>query len=811
MTAALMQKVVHDPIGVVVEVVLAVEPTLDQVAVHDVVSAVAGGRAKQRRLAGWLLDNSSVLDTGVSPAPVAVGTLMIALRRAGATKVQWPRCAGCRRELRSLRRQGEDWFCGRCMPGLPCHVCGRRGVASNTNRLGQRVCRRCCPSEDDSVQALFTLVATADPGLGRDVVAAAVRAAAPGPGPLDRLVGAISDRPDLLTGNGAHAPMPSVLRLINLLCDAGAAAIVRPACPRCHRVVALSARRDGVWLCRNCVARSKKQPCARCGADREPATRDEQGRPLCAYCLSNDPANQEACIQCGRRRQVAVRGPDGPLCQRCKPRTVHVCAVCGRSAPCTISRATGQPWCRACAQHWGRCIGCGEVRVIRGGTREEPLCALCTSPEPELWCACPVCGTVEKMWGGPCARCQVEQRVRALLGDDAGTIRPHFRRLHQSLVEHDRPASVLDWLNRGATASLLRRIVADADPPTHAVLDELGESIAVRQLRSVLVAAEVLPPRDELMTVTERWVRASIAARPQLEQKVLHRYVVWHLLRRLRGRTAGSDTSRGQATSIRTRLRGAIVVFDWLSANGLTLQTCRQGDLDSWLASGSVRYRDRIGPFVRWAASQRLCSLELADSGWSGPAGSMDGERRWAQARRLLHDHTIRPDDRLAGLLVVLYAQSPFTISRLRAERVEATAQRVRIRLGREPIVLPPPLDGIARQALASRQTSKRAIGAGKASLWLFPGERAGQPMSAGHLADRLRLVGVEPKPDRQTAMFGLAAEVPAALLSRLLGISTDVAVTWQRAAAGSWLGYAAAVGRRSTPAHTTATGHGGP
>jgi hypothetical protein len=84
--------------------------------------------------------------------------------------------------------------------------------------------------------------------------------------------------------------------------------------------------------------------------------------------------------------------------------------------------------------------------------------------------------------------------------------------------------------------------------------------------------------------------------------------------------------------------------------------------------------------------------------------------------------------------------------------------------------------------------------------------------MSAGHLADRLRLVGVAPKPDHETAMFQLAAEIPAAVLARLLGVTVDVAAAWQRAAAGSWLGYAAAVGRRTTTAaHTTATDHGGP
>jgi hypothetical protein len=40
---------------------------------------------------------------------------------------------------------------------------------------------------------------------------------------------------------------------------------------------------------------------------------------------------------------------------------------------------------------------------------------------------------------------------------------------------------------------------------------------------------------------------------------------------------------------------------------------------------------------------------------------------------------------------------------------------------------------------------------------------------------------------DRSTALFQLAAEVPAAILARTLGIHTDVAVTWQRQSAGDW------------------------
>jgi hypothetical protein len=51
--------------------------------------------------------------------------------------------------------------------------------------------------------------------------------------------------------------------------------------------------------------------------------------------------------------------------------------------------------------------------------------------------------------------------------------------------------------------------------------------------------------------------------------------------------------------------------------------------------------------------------------------------------------------------------------------------------------------------------------------------------------------------PAGRTALFQLAAEIPAAILARTLAISIDSAVTWQRHAAGDWITYAADVSRR--------------
>jgi hypothetical protein len=204
---------------------------------------------------------------------------------------------------------------------------------------------------------------------------------------------------------------------------------------------------------------------------------------------------------------------------------------------------------------------------------------------------------------------------------------------------------------------------------------------------------------------------------------------------------------------------------------------------------------------VRWAQRNRLTSLEFPATRWQGPARTIDTEARWAQARWLLHDHAINPADRVAGLLVLLYAQTPAAVSRLALEHVEITARAVHLRLGREPIALPEPLAGLVA-GLVARRSGHAALGDQGTSPWLFPGGRPGQPISAYQLAERMRRLGLRPAQSRTTALFGLATELPAAVLARLLGIHIKVAVAWQQASAGDWTSYAADYSRRTpTPA----------
>jgi len=371
---------------------------------------------------------------------------------------------------------------------------------------------------------------------------------------------------------------------------------------------------------------------------------------------------------------------------------------------------------------------------------------------------------------------------------------------------------VLAWLNKDIASALLSQLAASNQALTHASLDELPDSKPLQHLRSILVATAALPPRDEHLARLERWITATIAERDDPEQRaLLHRYAVWHMLHRLRRRTNGKPTTHGQAVGIQQHLRGAITLLDWLTAHSLELATARQPDLDAWLTGQHATHRREVGHFVRWANSQKLTSLEYAATKWDGPSGALDSEARWDQARRLLHDDSINPEDRLAGLLVLLYAQWPAAISRLTLDHIHTDEQHVRLRLGREPIVLPDPLADLVRHLVTSRH-GHATLGDQGTSRWLFPGGRPGQPISAEQLTERLRRIGLRSGQARSTALFGLATELTAAMLARLLGIHISVAAAWQRASSGDWTNYAADYSRRSSNSKQVDDDHrGGP
>ncbi|MGW6922089.1 hypothetical protein ACWGA9_12545 [Streptomyces sp. NPDC054950] len=205
----------------------------------------------------------------------------------------------------------------------------------------------------------------------------------------------------------------------------------------------------------------------------------------------------------------------------------------------------------------------------------------------------------------------------------------------------------------------------------------------------------------------------------------------------------------------------------------------------------AFRYRDETGHFVRHSVQNRHAhGLTCGTVRWTGPQGAIDGEKRWADARRLLNDDRLPTTDRVAGLLLILYAPKISIISQLTAQDVGITGESVAITFGTSAVILPEPLDALVREHLTAPR-GKAKIGTADDTLNRASAQRQ-------QVGLRLHKIGIRPQRDRSTALFTLAAALPAAILARMLGVHIQVAVQWQKASAGDWAAYAADVSRRA-------------
>ncbi|MEU0394926.1 hypothetical protein ABZ208_19530 [Streptomyces sp. NPDC006208] len=238
--------------------------------------------------------------------------------------------------------------------------------------------------------------------------------------------------------------------------------------------------------------------------------------------------------------------------------------------------------------------------------------------------------------------------------------------------------------------------------------------------------------------------------------------------------------------------------MNWLPQQRRTLATCTQGDVDTFLLRTGVRPKESAA-FIRWAVTHHhATAIAPPPQIQRGPSGPFDEDRRWADARRLLHDETLSPADRVASLVILLYAQQLETVIRLKADQVTEEGGKVLLHLGTSPVLLAPPLDQVMRDLLATRR-GRSIIGAPADCVWLFPGNRPGHHIGESGMRKRLAKIGVRPRAGRNAALFALAQEVPAAILARELGLTIDVAVYWQRLSAGDWMAYAAGLRSRTS------------
>jgi hypothetical protein len=673
-------------------------------------------------------------------------------------------------------------------------------------------------------------VASLGPGLDQARLREVIEQSVPQPFQQHQVLWELDRNPRLLTGEGGHGS-PRINVLIHALLAAGAACIVAPDCPACGRTVRLSHRRGEQRCCRRCYDQDQLQVCSRCQQAAAVTSRTAAGEPVCAGCFRQDPANHEQCASCGRIA-LTVRRDDGQAwCRRCYRAPLATCSVCGRDKACHLTpagtrrcehcsrrmrhvpcgrcghdravwtrTADGQPLCGSCSRQRVPCSACGSTRTVAARIPEGPLCSTCYRKHPASFQPCTECGTTEHLYHhGLCTRCASRQHLLSLLADGQGGFRPHAEAIYQLLAAGD-PAWLMAWLTSGSDArNILAEISQASGPPGHAGLDRHLPSRAAHHLRKVLVAGGILPDRDERLAGLERWaVQKTSQVEDPAERRILRSFVTWHHLRRLRGESRRQHITAEQSDYVHNEVRAAIKLITWLRDNGTSLADCTQRDIDTWLTSGpGTNYHARA--FLLWASRRgHTRDLDIPQHPRREVLTQIEDDERWALVRALLHDDTHAIEDRVAGLLVLLYGQPLARIARLTRDQITRSPQQVQLLLGTVPLDLPEPLGELARQLL-DRTHGRAAIGRAGDQPWAFPGGAPGHPLSTAQLKVRLARLGIHGRSGRNTALMDLAAKVPPVALARLLGINISTAGAWADRAGGSSAAYAAQVSRRGS------------
>ena len=394
------------------------------------------------------------------------------------------------------------------------------------------------------------------------------------------------------------------------------------------------------------------------------------------------------------------------------------------------------------------------------------------------------------MLGGRlCERCTLTDRLRSLLDDGTGRIHPPLIPLFDQLRTMPKPVLALGWIQSAQPNTMLRDLAAGRLTLTHEAFQHLPNWRSAAYLRDLLMQSGVLPLKDRQLLLFERWLETHLGAvADPVHAKLLHRFATWHQLRKLRAKAAKAPLGDSTTREAHEQQIQALAFLTWLNHRGTAVNDTRQGDLDAW-QSENYFTRRASHAFLTWCMNTGSMPVLTIHSRQAERQAPMSQHHRIRAIQRLLTEESIPLHARVAGLLVLLYAQPATRIVRLRISDIIVNDGTTTICFGDPPTPVPEPVARLLQGYLANRINLDAATNPG--SHWLFPGQRAGQPIHPVTLRAFLHKQGIPPQRGRTSALRHLVLQVPAPVLAQALGYH-HTSTTRIAAEAGSpWAGYA--------------------
>ena len=462
--------------------------------------------------------------------------------------------------------------------------------------------------------------------------------------------------------------------------------------------------------------------------------------------------------------QLRVTWPADRLCNSCfytAMRTHGTCPICGHNGvlPGRVCRTDPRPVCLSCAG-------------IPGNYR------------------CTICHTEGQLYrGGQCARCTLRDDLTALIVDGAADP-VTMATVVEILCGVDRPESILSWKRSATVRALLTGLAGGDIPLSHDGLDAAGHGRQVSHLRSLLEHNGLLPQRDERLARFESWLASKLDAicEPAVRAPV-EQFATWHHLHRLRRNSKPGQASHGPTHSAKQEITETIKFLAWLDeTHHRTAATCRQQDIDEWLVTGPTT-RTKIRTFVVWTNRSKISTALNIDAQQPKSTRLLTQDQRLAWVKELLTGDVESLPYRVAGTLLLLYAQPLIRIVALLTTAIVVTPDETRISLGAEPVPVPEPFACMLKHHLHNRP-NLRTAGGMVTNPWLFPGHRPGKHLDPHTMMMALRTLGINLLGARNSALQNLVAEIPPPVAAHLLGYSHNCTQRHAQLAAQPWSRY---------------------
>lgn len=308
------------------------------------------------------------------------------------------------------------------------------------------------------------------------------------------------------------------------------------------------------------------------------------------------------------------------------------------------------------------------------------------------------------------------------------------------------------WMRRLSVPAMIEQLAEASEGITHELVDALpGDPRRREHLRTLLIAAGLLPPKDYRLALFDCWAHERlhelIAAE---ERRVVASYLRWHLRPRLVDFADAGLLRAGQIGHARECVNAAISCLRELGGAGSHLGALTQADVDALFAE---RTDGPLRNFLVWAIRTERCPALTFPSGRSCQRASLSEDRRLELVRSFVTDADVALEVRVAALLVLLLAQPITRVVTLQVDDVGDQAGEVVLALAHTPAPLPGPLAPLVL-ALAAQAGARARSGA---TPWLFPGHTDGRPAAAQTLQKRLHRLGVPVSAGRRAALVALA------------------------------------------------------